>query len=287
MKPIIYLDVLIAVNLFINYFLLLATGKFLSLKLKKSRIIFGEILGGFFSLYILLPPLNIFFSLLIKFLMSASIVLASFKSTNLKSFFKTLICFYTINFAFSGIMFALWCMFKPNGMQMNNSTVYFNISPVVLAVSTTIAYVIIEIINRTLGRKLMMKSKCEVHINNNGNSVTVNAMVDTENSLKEPFSGLPVIVASESSVKNICPEEIVLYCSKNLEKKENQQLDLIGSKFRLIPFKTVSGEGILPAFKPESIFTNDKIPKQAYIAICKDSILPKDFPALISPDIAC
>ena len=46
MKQVIYVDVLIIVNLFVNYFLLLTTSKFLNLKLKLSRLILGEILGA-------------------------------------------------------------------------------------------------------------------------------------------------------------------------------------------------------------------------------------------------
>ena len=65
MKEVIYIDVLIAVNLFINYFLIISTAKFLHLKTQKSRLILGEILGGIYSLYILLPPTNFFVSLII------------------------------------------------------------------------------------------------------------------------------------------------------------------------------------------------------------------------------
>ena len=60
MKQVIYIDVLIIVNLFVNYFILLTTSKFLNLKLKLSRLILGEILGAIYSLYIFIPAPNTF-----------------------------------------------------------------------------------------------------------------------------------------------------------------------------------------------------------------------------------
>ena len=164
MKQVIYVDVLIAVNLFINYFLIVSTAKFLHLKIKKSRMIFGEILGGIYSLYILLPPTNFYVSLIVKFFMAASIIFAAFKFSGIKIFFKTFICFYLISFAFSGIMLALWCTFRPKGMAINNGVVYFSISPLILVVSTVATYIILKIVNRVIGKRSFIKSTCEVKI---------------------------------------------------------------------------------------------------------------------------
>ena len=46
MKQVIYVDVLVAINLFVNYFLLLATAKFFSLSVKRYRILLASALGA-------------------------------------------------------------------------------------------------------------------------------------------------------------------------------------------------------------------------------------------------
>ena len=51
----IYIDILVCLNVIVNYFLLLASGKFLSRPYKRWRILLGAFLGGLYSLYILLP----------------------------------------------------------------------------------------------------------------------------------------------------------------------------------------------------------------------------------------
>ena len=91
MKQVIYIDVLIIVNLFVNYFILLTTSKFLNLKLKLSRLILGEILGAIYSLYIFIPEPNLFISILIKLFMSIIMVAVSFEFRTIQQFLKIII----------------------------------------------------------------------------------------------------------------------------------------------------------------------------------------------------
>lgn len=258
----------------------MATSKFLSLKLNKWRLIFGEILGGIYSLYILLPPVGLVLSLLIKFIMSATIVVSTFKIPNIVVFVKILTCFYIINFVFTGMMLALWCAYKPASMAINNGTVYFSISPTVFFISGFITYILLKTINRILGKRTFTKSMCEIKIFHENKISILNAMIDTGNSLTEPFSGLPVIVAEKESVKNIFSIEVL-----PSEIQTSQKNDILKSRFRMIPYKTIAGEGLLPAFKPEKITLNDGPPKQAYVAICSKSDLPENFSAIVNSEL--
>ncbi len=284
MKQVIYVDILIAVNLFINYFLLAATSKFLCLKWKTWRLILGETLGAIYSLYILLPEFNLLLSIIIKFFMSFTIIWATFGSKNIKTFVKTLLCFYSVNFAFSGIMFAAWCVFRPNGMAINNGVVYFNISPLMLIFSTLVSYMLIEFINRIIGKKENKTRWCDVNVKLGNKSVVFRAKVDTGNSLREPFSDLPVIVARKSIVSEILPDNMFV----NINDKSKANLDVIENikyKIRMIPFKTVSGDGLFPAFKPHSVSVAGGPDKNAYIAVCSNQTLPEETLALINPDL--
>lgn len=59
----IYLDVLIVLNIYVNYFLLRATAKFTHTPLKTIRCIISSAIGSLFSLTILLPAGNFFNSI--------------------------------------------------------------------------------------------------------------------------------------------------------------------------------------------------------------------------------
>ena len=283
MKQIIYVDILVIVNLFVNYFLLLATAKFFCIKWKTSRLILGEILGGIYSLYILAPELPWFISSVIKLFMSVTIIAATFGIKKPTQFFKILIYFYSVNFLFSGIMMAVWCWFKPNGKQVNNGVVYFNISPVILIISTIISYIIIEAINKIVNKRRLDHKIINLKIKFRTNQISITAKIDTGNFLKEPFSGLPVIVARETSVKPLLPvntyEQIKDYSADKFT-------DILNLKIRMIPFKTISEESVLPAFKPDCIKINEsEVQKEVYIALCEDKFMPQNAEALINPEI--
>lgn len=285
MKQTIYVDILIAVNLFINYILLLLTAKFLSLKWKSIRLVFGEILSGIYSLYILFPETNLFLSILVKLIMSITIVWCVFGFKSLKSFIKITLCFYAINFLFSGMMLGLWILFRPSSMEMNNGVVYFNISPLVLIASTIVSYFIIEIFYRIIGKNHIKNSFYEIKINIEDSPVKLKAKVDTGNILREPFSNLPVIIVRKSTAEKIIPPKLLGLLDNYYQNTNNISSYEVKYPIRMVPFKTVAGSGVFPAFKPKNIINPEGILKKAYIAICPDRTLSEEIGALINPEL--
>lgn len=289
MRQVIYIDVLLAVNLFINYFLLVGTAKFLYIGVKRIRLLLGACLGAIYSLYIFLPEPQLIFSIIIKVIMAVTVVLVSFGLRNIRSQIKVIACFYSMSFAFSGVMFAMWCLFEPSGLMINNGVVYFNISPVILVLSTVVSYIIIQGINRVVGKQKTKEAFCKIKIRTSKGISSVKAKVDTGNSLREPFSNLPVIVVRGSAVKQTAPQGLLNFLktgSLELESNDNTYGEW-GKAIRMIPFKTVSGEGLFPAFKAEGVVINEEngLQKEAYIALCPDSALDEDFEALVNPEL--
>lgn len=268
MKQTVYIDVLMAVNLFINYFLLLAVAQFLSLRFRRIRLFLASLLGAAYSLSILMPEINMAASFGIKLAMSATIVLAAYPFAGLKQFLRELAAFYIISFSFAGFMLAIWYFIAPQGLIIKNSVVYFNISPLILILLTVVCYLIIRLIHRMTGRQAAAGSFCTVKVDYSGRSVSFLGKVDTGNSLTEPFSNYPVLVVYQDLVKNLIPE--------------NES-----GKIRLVPFHAVSGEGLLPAFKPDLLTLT--CGKQTcclcnvYIASSKTKL--GEFDALINPDL--
>lgn len=289
MGQVIYIDVLIAINLFINYFILVTVSKFLYIKISKIRLVLGSALGAVYSVYILFPRCNIILSVFIKLLMAASIVLVVFGCSSIKTYIKFMLCFYSMSFVFSGVMFALWCAVEPVGMVINNGVVYFNISPIILLVSTVISYTIIQIISKVVGRQKDGKTFCDMEIKIYDKVVTVRAKIDTGHNIKEPFSGLPVIIICKEVLKDVIPKEIIDFPNIQDNERDSESIKYgIKNKVRLIPFSTVMGKGILPAIKIDYVTfqgKNEKIKKEAYVAICLNEIIEEGFEALVSPEL--
>ena len=286
MRQTIYIDVLISINFFINYFLLLTVAKILNLAHARKRFIFAALIGSLFSLAILLPPINGLLSGAIKLAMSAFIVIAAFGFTSLKAFFRNISTFFGVNFLFGGVIFCLWYFVAPNSILLNNNMIYFNISPIFLVIVTFIAYLIIRTMKAFIGAREIPSLRYEILIRANGKTVALKAKVDTGNTLKEPFSGVPVVVASYVSVEMLAPTAIkaqIPLHSKNLSWKNINTNNGL-KNIRLIPFKTVAGDGLFPAFKADFIEIQGE-KKEAYIAVCNEKIFNDGYQALIGTEL--
>lgn len=141
----VYIDVLITVNVFIDFILILCTKKALCINTSFKKMLLASLLGGVQSLIALFPPLPFFLNIPIDVLCAAGIVLCAFGRCPFKCFIKRISVFLSLSFSFCGIMMFLYNAFKPKGMEVYNDTVYFNISPVLLIILTLVCYYILKL----------------------------------------------------------------------------------------------------------------------------------------------
>ncbi len=259
----IYIDVLVAVNIFIDFFLIICTRNFLHIKTPFYRLIIGSLIGGIFSLAALLPNISFIINILIDLFGASIIVFAAFGISSFKTYMKRTAVYFVFSFTFCGIMIGIYSAFRPKGMAVYNDVIYFNISPILLIILTLICYYVLYILKRILKGSCSCPI-CNVEIKAEDKSYTFSAKVDTGCNLKEPFSGNCVMVVEKSLISSYNPDE---------------------SKLRIIPFNSLGGNGIIKGFKPEKIFINGKeINNDVYIGICSN-ILKGDIKALVPPEI--
>ena len=245
---VVYADVLIALNIFVNYFLLLSVKKLMKINVKTLNIAIGALLGGIYALSIFLENVPKPLQLLMNVCALSVMTLVSFRPTSLKVFLKDILCLFGVNTAFAGIMLAVWLFFSPKGMLYNNSIVYFDIDIKLLAVSTLICYAVLRAVGLFVKRASPADKTVSVSLVNSGKSITVNALIDTGNTLKDAFTGEGVVIADEAVIKSLFGCSLTAYIEK--EKSENKL------NIRLIPVNTVSGETVLPAVKTEQMIIN-------------------------------
>lgn len=258
---IIYADVLFVINFFITFLLLKLTNLLLKNNAAALRLLASSAVGGLYSLVIFADRMGILLTVFGKLAASLLIIFISFGGKRVVVLLKALLIFYFSNMLFLGITVALIYAFKPSGILLNNSIVYFDISARMLVICAVAAYlisvVVIKIYNRTI-------SKSEIYnitIHKNDDTYRMLAFADTGNKLREPFSDFPVIIADKSKFDSY--EE------------------------RIIPFNTVGGEGMLKAFKPDKViisngrnsFETDRV----YVALSE--VENNEFSAIINPEI--
>ena len=259
----VYIDVLITVNIFIDFFLILCTRNFLHIRVSLKRMILGSIFGGSLSLVALFPAQPALINLVINLFSATAIIFITFGKSNLKCYITRVAVYFLCSFAFCGIMIFIYTTFKPSGMEIYNDVVYFNISPVILIILTLVCYYILKLIKR-LTKGVCGGDTCNVEICISDVSDTFIAKIDTGCNVKEPFSGEYVIIAERSVIENIHPDE---------------------TKMRVIPFSSLGGEGYIKGFKPKCVKIDGKeLTEGVYIGICCN-VIKGDIKALVPNEI--
>lgn len=257
--PVIYADVLIAVNWLVDDMLLSATACVLRLPLVKKRLLVAGLLGGVSGLLILLPPFSATVSLLIKLLSACLLTSVAFPWRGIKLFAKTTTVFFIIAALFAGILSGIWLHTSGELFLVRNGMVYFSVSPLWIALFAGISYGVVRIYDRLTRKNAPKNCEYTLHIENNGKQCTCRALYDTGLHLNEPFSGKPVIVVERKVIENL-QDNVLAEALQTHATQTPQRLRGV----RLIPYHSLGEKGLLPAFLPKTI------------TICAIGQLPKD-----------
>lgn len=287
MDSVVYVDVLLILNYLINMLLILCMAKLAGRTPKRRRIVAAALFGSLCSLTIFLPFMGFFLSILSKLLISAVIVLIAFPYINPVEFIKQLFLFFAVSFFFAGVMLGIWMAFTPNGMTYYNGVVYFNISSFSLIVATMIAYGLLLVGNRLARGGRLHTVIYKTTIFYGGKATVVTGLVDSGNSLYEPFSDTPVVVCWLEDIASILPREAV----RSIRNGTTVTTDFagIGMKMRLIPYDNIGGAGVIPAFKADKLILTrhkEKIRVESvYIAVSSQKVGDSRFNAILNPDL--
>ncbi len=268
---VIYADILMLVNLIVDYFMLLLCGVILHRKPPFWRTLLGAVVGALTSLYIFLPQSSIIVEILIRACFSAVISLVVFGFHNIKSFLRAVFCFFSVTFLYAGAMLAVCTLFKPHGLIINNSVVYYDISPLFLILFSVIGYFISAAVGLFLRKRGETATRCNVCLYLCEKSVTVEGIVDSGNSLIDTFGISEVLITDSATVHLLFGDML--------------DTDFCRSRYRALPCSTVSDVAILDGYRIDSakIELGKKILKitKPIIAISKTKLV--DCGVIINP----
>ena len=261
---VVYVDILLALNFFVSFFLLQITCLFSKRKPKLIRIIIASAIGAVYSLIIFCDDVPALVLAITKLLVSFIMVFVSFGYKGVVAFLKQVAVFYFGNFLLLGIVMCACYLFKLKFIAVNNDVLYFDVSSATIIVCTAFAYIVSSVIIRLYNRTLSKKEIYFLTIENNGTSTDLLAFLDTGNKLREPFSNAPVIIVDSSKIS------------------------ADGKNTRLVPVTTVNGVGFLTAFKPDKIILKstkgEEVIENAYIALSND-VKDENYSAILNYDI--
>ncbi len=274
MSTVIYADILVALNMTVNYFLLRASCAVTGSDCKTVRLFLSAAAGGFFSLIIFVNGIPILLNAVIKILFLGFMVAVAFGAKTLKSFAKNCAAFFIANFVFAGVMFAVCTFVAPNRALYKNGIVYFDINIVTLVAASLFCYGILTVLSRFSRGRAPAQSIYELTVTYNRNEVKCTALYDTGNSLRDSFSGRPVVIADKIFAQKIMGENADITEQKN---------------FRLIPYSTIKNGGALPAFLADKITLKTAggqvSVSDVYIAVTEQKLISGGFSALLGTPV--
>ena len=257
---IIYVDILLAVNWWVDFLLLLGVRRFAAFGARPWRLVLGALVGSLFSLVLLLPPMTAWLTLPLKLFAAAGMVLVAFGWHSRRRYIKAMLFLFGLSAGLAGLCSALYHFAAPRDLYVVNGVVYYDVSPWLLIGLTVFCYGLLWVFDQVMRRRAPADRDFIVRIHHGDETVSVHCLYDSGNHLVEPFSNRPVLVIERAAIENL------LAVPENVE-----ELPPNGS-WRVVPFDSLGGSGLLPAFSPDRavVFTaqGERVLDECYIAVC-------------------
>ena len=236
METVLYADILFLVNFAMDFISLAASASLGAKEKRPLRICLASALGAIYAIAATVSDINGGLQYILASLVGASMCAISFGFGGIFPFFRQCIIFWGCGALLGGIMTAI--------LSMGGSLYSLSGLPVIAIASCVVLFFIIKSLKERAGCK-SLKIKIELC----GKELSFEALCDSGNLLRDPFTGSPVIIASHKILCSLLTEETVtsmLQC--NTHKLSESRINL-----RLIPHGNSDTSGILCAFRPDSV----------------------------------
>lgn len=297
----VYLDVVFAINFFMDFVLLWATSKFSQVRTSFLRLTVGALIGACYSLALMLPSLHSFLAFSAKILFSVMMVFAAFPPLRPRKFLQVLGYFYLVAFTMGGAMLgAIYLISRDQDLYgiMNGIFVFLaNVRYTWLIAAVAAAFILVRYgVGFVKKNFLHSLFKVPVMIRFGDKSISTKALVDTGNQLKDPLTLKPVMILEFDVLKRVLPEEVVSALDESGEPDLYQIVDSLSgspwaSRIRVIPFTSIGRhKGMLVGIRPDEVIVitsegNVRI-KDIIVGIYHRQLSPEGaYRALLHPEV--
>jgi len=294
----IYADIVFLINSFTNGVILYIAGVLCRKSMKIWRVALGAAAASFLYTILIFTPVAPHLNIFTAPVIFAPGILIAHKITSLKDFSITLLAAYVTGFALGGIAMASMYIFDGGSWHIW-STYSFGMrsfTPQNLIVAIIASFIMLKFARRHIFKKHLTKQAfCRFKIHLLDDMAELIALVDTGNSLVDPISQNPVIIAEFDKIKHLLPASIAeLYHGENQDDLAALAASFAAAGFntriRMIPYSAIGKSGVIVGFRPDKIEilegNQQKSTKDVIIGIC-DFALSADgaYHALMNPQL--
>jgi len=205
------------------------------------------------------------------------VVMIAFGFNGTKPFFKTCALFVALNVAFIGCLMALrWG--GGEAIYINNGQVYLNLSTEVVVVSSLLVFLAAACVRRWISFSPRRSGIVDCTVSLFKRTASFPCMLDSGNLLTDSC-GFPVIVAEVEALLSVIPASLAEDICRGDPSQAFLRAGPLSSRLRLVPFSTPGGDGLLVAFRPDSVSLGTK-ESSALIALSPKKLSDGEFRAI-------
>jgi stage II sporulation protein GA (sporulation sigma-E factor processing peptidase) len=202
---VIYIDTLFLLNALVDYLLLLAAARLVGEPLRRWRFALGAGLGGVYAVAIFLPGLSFLAHPLCRLASVALMMVVSYGGS--RRLLRQGLLFVVLTCAFGGGVVAIGLL-GGTGLSLGNGVFYSALDLKVVLLSAAVCYGVLTLVFRRLARHSAANGELvPVRLRLGERMVDLTALVDTGNTLTDPVSGRPVVVAEGERTAPLFPRE--------------------------------------------------------------------------------
>lgn len=274
---VIYADVIFVINFVSIYIMLYILGKIINrIKLKTIRLILSSAFGAISAVMIFSIEISALYVYAIRILSIFIILLIAFFDLRKRILTQFLWFLLMSGIVMFSMIFLSGMLGKTMGIISKAGILYFDISPKIFLMSFIAAYVLMILFIK-LFKNRKNKRYYSMTVVHNDKTVTVTALFDSGNLLKEPITGKYVSILEWEKAKAL------LGCDYKFEDLSNHIKEL---KLWAIPFNSLGNpDGMLLGFVADSIMIPEerKTIDKTFIAVYKNKLSKSDeYHALIN-----
>ena len=248
---VIYVDTLFLLNALVDYLLLLASARLAGEPLSRPRFLLGAALGGLYAAGIFLPGLGFLARPPCRLAAAAVMVLAAF--WNSRRLLRQTVIFFALSCALGGGVLAIGLL-GGRGLSLRGGVLYSGMDLKILLLSAAGCYALLTLALRGAARHPGPGGGVlTVRLTLGARSLALTALADTGNTLSDPVTGRPVVVAEGEALEGLLPAGL----RPDLADPAGWLEGLEGPwqrRFRLVPYRAVGVErGLLLALRLDKV----------------------------------
>ena len=274
-KMTVYIDLYILTNLLLNFIILRIAKAIIKSESSNLRLFISSFIGSLFAILLLFPANEKITSFTGKFILSLIMTAISFSSKNIKTFFKALASFYFSSFIVGGCGFALYNLIE--------TSEFFSIEKL-LCITILLSYIILNAVYSVYKKHYKYDNLIhKLKINLKDKTAETLCYYDTGNNLQDPITATPVIITNIKTAKKLLPDDIIYALMHNTDIIKIYMSYCMRLKLRLIPYNTISGQGLILAFTPDKVYVDEKETKAIIGISCNLLSSENEYDAILNP----